>query len=63
MVNGGAIMLYSHCPFNDSSSYLNNTAYPAFMLEAFWHTQEVTKSQKVHIKSWWIAKLYNINLT
>ena len=34
------VMLYSHCPINDSSGYLHNIVYLAVMLQAFWHTVE-----------------------
>ena len=44
-------MLCSHCPINDSSGYLNNTVYPAVMLQASWHISEGSNNHKVHISS------------
>ena len=55
-------MLYSHCQINNSSGYLHFTVYLAVMLQASWHTAELTKSQEVHISSHdELQKLHNIN--
>ena len=34
------VMLYSHCPVNDSSGYLHTTVCLAVMLQASWHTAD-----------------------
>ena len=42
MTPGGTlwVMLYSHCPVNDSYGYLHTTFYLAVMLQASWHNAE-----------------------
>ena len=55
-------MFCSHCQINNSSGYLHFTVYLAVMLQASWHTAELTKSQEVHISSHdELQKLHNIN--
>ena len=44
------VVLCSHSPINDSSGYLDDTVYPAVMLQAPWHTGE-DNSHQVHISS------------
>ena len=34
------VVLCSHCPINDSSGHLHNTAYLVVMLQVSWHTAE-----------------------
>ena len=55
------LCLCSHCPINDSSSYLHVTVYLAVMLQTSCVLQRVAKSQKVHISSHdKLQKLHNI---
>ena len=56
------VMLCSHCQINDSSSCLHITVYLEVTLQAIWHTAEGNYEWKgSYSKSWWIAKLCNIN--
>ena len=51
------VVLCSHCPINDSSSYLHVTVYLAVMLQASWHIAEGNEESKgSYIKSWEVAK-------
>ena len=40
------VILFSHCPINDSSGFFHNIVYLAVMLQASWHIAEGNKESK-----------------
>ena len=57
-------MLCSLFPTKDSSGYLHSTVYLAGMLQASWNTAEGNSESKgSYIKSWWIEKLHDTNIS